>query len=182
MNKSLCKPSLYIALLFGSFIAQIASAQTSGKAAVLQCEHLLNPIGIDSRHPRLSWLMTDDRQGAAQTAYQIIAGTDSAAVNAGKGDSWLTTKISSAANLVSYQGKALQPFTKYYWRVQLWDQTGKKLHSSAIASFETGMMDMRNWKGSWISDNKGIAVNPAPYFRHTFKVAKQIRSARAYIA
>ncbi|MEN0053706.1 MAG: family 78 glycoside hydrolase catalytic domain [Mucilaginibacter sp.] len=182
MNKYLCKSALCIALLLGSFITQIAVAQTPGKAADLQCEHLFNPIGIDSQHPRLSWLMADGRQRAAQTAYRVITGIDSAAVSTGKGDSWLTAKISSAANLVTYQGKALQPFTKYYWRVQLWDQTGKKLQSSTVNSFETGMMDMRNWKGSFISDNKGIAVNPAPYFRHTFKVDKQIRSARAYIA
>ncbi|MDN3549108.1 alpha-L-rhamnosidase [Mucilaginibacter aquaedulcis] len=182
MNKSLCKPVLYIALLLGSVITQPADAQTPGKATGLQSEHLINPIGLDSQHPRLSWQMADNREGATQTAYQLIAGTDSVAVSSGKGDSWLTAKISSAANLVSYQGKALLPFTKYYWRVQLWDGTGKRLQPSSIASFETGMMDMRNWKGSWISDNKGIAVNPAPYFRHTFKVAKQIRSARAYIA
>lgn len=182
MKQPLCKLELYIALLFNSLFIIPAYAAVPGKAAGLQCEHLLNPIGIDAPHPRLTWLLTDEQQGAAQTAYQLFVGTDSASVSAGKGDSWLTTKIMSAANLVSYQGKPLQPFTKYYWRVQLWDQAGKKLSASAIASFETGMMNMRNWKGSWISDNKGIAVNPAPYFRRTFKIAKSIRSARAYIA
>jgi alpha-L-rhamnosidase len=183
MKQPLCKLALYIALLFNSlFIIKTANADVPAKVTGLKCEYLINPIGIDARHPRLAWLLADDRQGAAQTAYQLVVSTDSVSVSAGKGDSWLTAKVISAANLVSYQGKALQPFTKYYWRVQLWDQAGKKLNPSAIASFETGLMDMQNWKGSWISDNKGIAVNPAPYFRHTFKVAKQIRSARAYIA
>ena len=174
---------LYIALLFNSFfIIKTASADVPAKATGLKCEYLVNPIGIDARHPRLTWLLADGRQGAAQTAYQLIVGTDSAAVSTGKGDNWLTAKVISTANLVSYQGKTLQPFTKYYWRVLIWDQTGKKLSPSPIASFETGLIDMSNWQGSWISDNKGIAVNPAPYFRHTFKVAKQIRTARAYIA
>ncbi|MDN5286078.1 MAG: alpha-rhamnosidase [Mucilaginibacter sp.] len=183
MKPPLCKLALYIALLFNSlFIIKTANADVPAKVAGLKCEYLINPIGIDARHPRLAWLLADDHQGAAQTAYQLVVGADSAAVSIGKGDSWLTAKVISATNLVSYQGKALQPFTKYYWRVQLWDQAGKKLNPSPIASFETGLMDMRNWQGSWISDNKGIAVNPAPYFRHTFKVAKQIRSARAYIA
>ena len=182
MKRLLCEPTLYIALLFNFFIINPGFADIPGKAAGLQSEHLVNPIGIDSRHPRLSWLLADERQGAAQTAYQISVGTDSMSVINGKSDSWQTAKVVSSANLVSYQGKPLQPFTKYYWRVQLWDQAGKKLAPSTVASFETGMMDMRNWKGSWISDNKGIAVNPAPYFRHTFKVARQVRSARAYIA
>ncbi|NHA07012.1 family 78 glycoside hydrolase catalytic domain [Mucilaginibacter sp. HC2] len=182
MKQLFCKPALYIALLFHFFIANTSFAGSPGKAAGLQCEHLTNPIGIDSRYPRLSWLLVDERQGAAQTAYQISVGTDSISVINGKSNIWQTTKVVSSTSLVSYQGKPLQPFTKYYWRVQLWDQAGKKLLPSDVASFETGMMDMRNWQGSWISDNKGIAVNPAPYFRHTFKVAKQIRSARAYIA
>lgn len=174
---------LYIALLFNSIlIIQSAKAAEPAQAVNLKCEYLSNAIGIDAKHPRLTWAMADAQQGAAQTAYQLFVGTDSVAVGAGKGDSWTTTKITSATNLVTYNGKVLQPFTKYYWRVQLWDQAGKKLSSSAITSFETGMMEMRNWKGSWISDNKGIAVNPAPYFRNTFKVGKTIKSARAYIA
>nr|WP_183558012.1 alpha-L-rhamnosidase [Mucilaginibacter sp. SP1R1]MBB6148204.1 alpha-L-rhamnosidase [Mucilaginibacter sp. SP1R1] len=183
MKIRLCKHALYTALLLSSFfIIKTSNAAEPGRAAGLKCEYLINPIGIDATHPRLAWLLADTRQGAAQTAYQLFVGTDSAIVTAGKGESWLTAKIMSATNLVSYQGQQLKPFTKYYWRVQLWDQAGKKLSSSATASFETGMMNMRNWKGSWISDNKGIAVNPAPYFRHTFKIAKPIRSARAYIA
>lgn len=174
---------LCIALLFNGFlIIQTAKAAEPAKASGLRCEYLSNPIGIDAKHPRLTWLMADAQQGAAQTAYQLFVGTDSVAVSTGKGDSWVTTKVASTENLTSYNGKALQPFTKYYWRVQLWDQAGKKLSASTIASFETGMMEMRNWKGSWISDNKGIAVNPAPYFRHTFNTSKTIKSARAYIA
>ncbi|HEY9197584.1 MAG TPA: alpha-L-rhamnosidase N-terminal domain-containing protein, partial [Mucilaginibacter sp.] len=126
--------------------------------------------------------MNDKAQGAAQSAYQLYVGTDSAAVSTSKGNAWTTTKIASSNNLAIYSGRQLKPFTKYYWRVQLWDKTGKRLTASPVASFETGMMSMQNWKGSWISDNKGIAVNPAPYFRNTFKVVKPIRSARAYIA
>ncbi|HEY8915827.1 MAG TPA: alpha-L-rhamnosidase N-terminal domain-containing protein, partial [Chitinophaga sp.] len=157
---------------------------TNGYAQVshLSCEHLYQPLGIDNPDPRFSWVLEDSSRGALQTAYQLTIGTDSAAVAAGKGDSWTTAKVTSAASLVTYNGKALQPFTKYYWRVQLWGQGGKKMSPSAISSFETGMMDMRNWQGAWISDSKGIAEKPAPYFRHTFNIKKQIRSARAYIA
>ncbi|WPV00438.1 family 78 glycoside hydrolase catalytic domain [Mucilaginibacter sp. cycad4] len=179
MKHPLCKPLLSIALLFCFF--SVTEAQTPG-AAGLKSEYLINPIGIDNAHPRLTWLMDDKTQGAAQSAYQLFVGTDSIAVSAAKGNAWATTKIASSTNLAIYSGRQLKPFTKYFWKVQLWDQTGKKLSASPIVSFETGMMGMQNWKGSWISDNKGIAVNPAPYFRNTFKVAKPIRSARAYIA
>ncbi|WEA03277.1 alpha-L-rhamnosidase [Mucilaginibacter sp. SJ] len=179
MKHPLCKPLLSIALSFYFF--SVTQAQTPG-AAGLKSEYLVNPIGIDNAHPRLSWLMNDKAQGAAQSAYQLFVGTDSVAVSTSKGSSWTTSKIASSNNLAIYSGQQLKPFTKYFWLVQLWDRTGKKLAPSAINSFETGMMGMQNWKGSWISDNKGIAVNPAPYFRNTFKVIKQVRSARAYIA
>lgn len=48
--------------------------------------------------------------------------------------------------------------------------------------FETGMMDIRNWQGAWISDGKDIHYKPAPYFRKKFTAAKSIKSARAYVA
>ncbi|GGB19368.1 alpha-L-rhamnosidase [Mucilaginibacter rubeus] len=179
MKHPLCKPLLSIALSFCFY--SVTHAQTPG-AAGLKSEYLVNPIGIDNTHPRLTWLMNDKAQGAAQSAYQLFVGTDSVAVVTSKGNAWATTKIASSNNLVIYSGQQLKPFTKYFWKVQLWDRAGKKLAPSAINSFETGMMGMQNWKGSWISDNKGIAVNPAPYFRNMFKVTKQIRSARAYIA
>jgi alpha-L-rhamnosidase len=179
MKHPLCKPLLCIALIccFSSAI----HAQTP-KASGLKCDYLITPIGIDAVHPRLTWLMDDQAQGAAQSAYQLFVGTDSAGVAGGKGSAWTTAKIASSNNLALYNGQSLKPFTKYYWKVQLWDQAGKKLTSSKVTSFETGMMGMQNWQGSWISDNKGIAVNPAPYFRNTFSVKKTIRSARAYIA
>ena len=152
------------------------------KAYNLQCEHLTNPIGIDLQHPRLSWMMNDEREGARQTAYQLFVSTDSLALSKGIGSTWQTVKINTDKSLVNYQGKALSPFTKYYWRVSVWDKDGKPGEASAISAFETGMMDQRNWKGSWISDNKDIHAKPAPYFRDVFSVDKKIRSARAYIA
>ena len=73
------------------------------------------------------------------------------------------------------------PFTKYYWRVNSWDQSGVRSVSS-VAAFETGMMDVSNWKGAWISDGTDIDLKPAPYFRKQFSAERKIRSARAYIA
>jgi len=146
----------------------------------LQTEHLINPIGIDEAHPRLQWLLKDSRQGAKQTAYQLIIGTDSSAVLRGEGNSWATAQTSSEAMLVAYDGKPLNPFTRYYWKVKVWDKDNKQL-SSAVCSFETGMMGER-WRGAWISDSKGIEARPAPYFRKAFRTKKAIKSARAYIA
>jgi len=149
--------------------------------ANLRCEYLVNPLGIDSPAPRLSWLISDTRQGAIQTSYRIVAGTDSASLSNGSGSLWDSGKVDSDRMLVTYSGKELKPFTKYYWSVQVWDRDGIK-STPVTASFETGMMKQESWKGSWISDEYGMEKKEAPYFRKEFTVNGKIISARAYIA
>lgn len=112
--------SVFVLVGFG--LSATSFAGTGAPVSALKCEHLTNPIGIDALHPRLSWLMTDIKQGAAQSAYRLYIGTDSAGVATGKSVNWKSSKIVSSANLVTYNGKRLMPFTKYYWRVELWDQ------------------------------------------------------------
>ncbi|MBL7965481.1 MAG: family 78 glycoside hydrolase catalytic domain [Prolixibacteraceae bacterium] len=148
----------------------------------LQCEHLANPIGIDNHNPRLQWQMNDSREGALQTAYQLLVGTDSVEVASGKGNCWNTDRIQGPEMLITYAGKTLQPFTRYYWSVTLWDKDHQKMAASRIASFETGMMHISNWKGEWISDSKDINLKAAPYFRKQFQPSGKVKSARIYMA
>lgn len=147
----------------------------------LQTEHLETPLGIDNPNPRFSWKLDDNRKGAEQTAYRIVVGKDSLEVLDGNGDSWDTGKTASADMLATYAGEVLQPFTRYFWKVVAWDKNGKQRHSR-VAAFETGMMDMDRWQGTWISDGHDANYRPAPYFRKEFGIGKEIRSARAYIA
>jgi alpha-L-rhamnosidase len=157
-------------------------AQPSGPVVTgMQTEHLTNPLGIDAAHPRLSWRLNGSERGAGQMAYALVAGTDSAAVLAGRGTIWQTGKRSGPAQLVTYDGPPLQPFTRYYWRVTVWGREGQA-GQGPVASFETGMLDQSHWKGSWITDTKDIRTKPAAYFRHSFSLAKRIASARVYIA
>lgn len=151
------------------------------KITGLQTEHLVNPIGIDSYAPRLSWQLNDNRPNAHQTAWQVSVGTDSAQVSNGIGKEWQTSKSLSANQLIAYAGKALRPFTKYYWRIGLWDKDGKPV-KPATGSFETGMMQVKNWQGTWISDRESIKAKAAPYFRKVFESNKKIVAARAYIS
>ncbi|WP_324677342.1 alpha-L-rhamnosidase [Hymenobacter sp. GOD-10R] len=157
-----------------------AQAYTPAGAVDLRCEYLVNPLGLDAPRPRLSWRLDDNRRGARQQAYQLVVGTDSLSVSQGKGAVWNPGKIASDQQLVTYAGQALRPFTKYFWRVQVWN--GGNAPASRVASFETGLMTMKNWQGTWISDTRDVALRPAPYFRKGFGVAKKVKSARAYIA
>lgn len=147
----------------------------------LKCEYLVDPLGVDVRSPRLTWKQVDDRKGAFQTSYRIMVDKDSLSLASGKASGWNTGWVRASKNLVHYKGKALEPYTRYFWKVDITDHTGKLISSPRIASFETGLMEMNNWKGSWISDVHDINLKPAPYFRKIFSATKKIRTARAYI-
>lgn len=108
-------------------------------------------------------------------------GRDSAAVAAGCGDVWDSGRTDSDGMLVRYAGPKLDPFTRYYWAVTVWDKDYAR-SSSGVAAFETGMMGAGNWQGCWISDHHDINHKPAPYFRKEFSVGKRVKSARAYVA
>src|SRR5580698_1121681 len=61
-------------------------AQPSGPVVTgMRTEHLSDPLGIDATHPRLSWRLKGGERNTEQTAYALIAGTDSAAILAGEG-------------------------------------------------------------------------------------------------
>ena len=111
--------TFYSVLLLILISIQVNAQQ--GQPSNLKCEYLVNPIGIDGSAPRLHWQLGDEREGARQSGYQVIVGTDSTEVAKGMGNCWKSKKIKSADQLVTYRGKALQPFTKYYWMVTVWD-------------------------------------------------------------
>ena len=147
--------------------------------AGLQCEHLVTPLGIDAAHPRLSWRLADTRSGARQTAYIVRVAADSLALESSP--VWTSGKVNTPDILINYNGKALQPFTRYYWSVEVWDKDGHK-SPAARSWFETGMISQSNWKGAWISDGIDVNLKPAANFRKVFSAGKAIKSARAYIA
>ena len=169
---------LQIPFLFLSIIS-ISNLKAQSLTA-LKTDYLVNPIGLDHTEPRFTWQLSDATIGAKQTAYRIFVDTDSSLLLNEKATVWDTGWIKSDANLISFSGKSLKPFTKYFWRVEIKNEKKKTLSNSA--SFEMGMMNMGNWQGSWISDNENIKIKPAPYFRNTFSTNKKIKSARAYIA
>lgn len=173
------RPLLFLA--FVTAVPFIPGCRPAAKVEGLRTEHLSSPVGIDSPAPRLSWMLTDPRKGACQLSYRILVGTDKEEVEKGTGPVWDSGTVVSDECLVTYSGPALEPFTRYWWKVVLEDGAGRPVSSEA-AFFETGTMG--NWSpdGEWIDDGKDIDWRPAPYFRKEFNVGKSLVSARAYIA
>ena len=164
-----------IALMFFGVLCNLHSQNKEIKLYDMKSEYLVNPIGLDVESPRLTWKIKDQRRGAIQSAYKINVGTDSMQVAAGNGSYWNTGKINSDDQMIIYGGKELKAFQKYYWSVTVWDKNNERIKSSQPASFEMGMMNIRNWKGSWISDSRDIDKKESPYFRKEFKILKKIK-------
>ncbi|MHC4256630.1 MAG: glycoside hydrolase family 78 protein, partial [Planctomycetota bacterium] len=62
-------PILILLLMFYS----ISKAENLNiKAANLKCEYRTNPLGIDVKNPRLSWIPQSNVRGQRQTAYHLI--------------------------------------------------------------------------------------------------------------
>ncbi|WP_455588420.1 glycoside hydrolase family 78 protein [Bacteroides rodentium] len=170
-----------ILILFAFLVCTAVQGQTSVCLTDLRSEHLDSPIGVDNPTPRLSWRMEDSRKGAVQTSWQIVVDEDSLNVVNGCGRMWNSGRNTSRNQLVTYAGKELRPFTKYYWKAICGDMEHKEI-ASPISCFEMGMMGMQHWQGAWIGDGKDIHHEPALYFRKKFEAGKEIKSARAYIA
>lgn len=160
----------------------VSSKKNNSKTEVqnLLCEYLEAPIGIDSEQPRFRWELKSERNGTMQKGYNLSVGTDSIEVSKGNGNMWKSIGENNAQSLVIYDGKKLAPFTKYYWGVKIIDDQNLESNFS-ISSFETGMIQQKNWKGSWITDNNDIHIKPAPYFRRTYTLKKKVKKAVAYI-
>lgn len=134
----------------------------------LRCEYGVNPIGIDAKAPRFSWIIPAHHRGAAQSAYRLCV-TEGATGKL----LWDTGKVCSDKSVnVSYQGDALRSRTQYEWTVTVWDETDAQ-GEPAKAVFETGILHDDEWKATWIRGGDLL--------RKAFHVGKKVRSARVYI-
>lgn len=150
------------------------------KVTQLRTEYLDDPIGIDAPRPRFTWRIESDAAGVRLQSSRIFVSSDSISLATGRRIHWQLL-LPGDDQLATYHGKPLLPFTRYYWKVVVTDSKGA-LISSPIARFETGMMSVDRWKGAWISDGHGIDERAAPYLRKNFRLARNIRSARAYVS
>ncbi len=142
------------------------------KAINLKTEYLINPIGIDIRHPRLFW---NCEGGTKQTAYRIVAKTDEQIV-------WDSGKVSSDSMHADYPND-LASRQRVEWNATLWDETDSKGESSETAFFETGLLSAGDFAAKWISGNYRVNPKkryPVDCFKKEFS-AHNVAKARLYI-
>lgn len=142
------------------------------KAINLKTEYLINPIGIDIRHPRLFW---NCEGGTKQTAYRIVAKTDEQIV-------WDSGKITSESMHADYPND-LASRQRVEWNATLWDETDSEGEPSETAFFETGLLSAGDFAAKWISGNYRVNPKkryPVDCFEKEFS-AHNVAKARLYI-
>jgi alpha-L-rhamnosidase len=156
-----------------------AVGQPSAPAGLL-VNGVSNPPAIERDATRFTWMSANSARGERQTAYQILVSSNADHLTAGTGDCWDSGKADSDKSAsVGYAGKPLAPTTRFWWKVRIWDQTGKAGKYSAPAYFDTGL-NQNEWTAHYIWDGTTNQNNFA-YFRKTFVITNRPDLAKVYV-
>ena len=149
--KVFCR-ALSILLLLSTLFTSSSQTQTPMiRPANLQCEFLINPLGIDNAHPYLSWIVESTQRGERQTAYRILVASTTERLASNTGDLWDTGKIATdMTSLVAYQGQPLVSHKACFWKVMAWGKDGKPGEWSEPAFWSMGILTPREWRSDWI--------------------------------
>ncbi len=119
--------------------------------ARLRCEYSVNPLGIDTPHPRLFWIVESNERGQQQSAYQILAASSTDLLERNTGDLWDSGKVASDQTIhIRYGGKELKSSQRVFWKVRVWNQHGAASAWSSPANWTTGLLAASDWHARWI--------------------------------
>ncbi|MDY9918468.1 MAG: family 78 glycoside hydrolase catalytic domain [Proteiniphilum sp.] len=166
---------LYIKLVTLVVTTFILGCSTSHEFSIsdLTCESLQDPLGINTLHPRFSWKNNSNRQGASQTAYQILVADNIQKLNENEANLWNSRKIDSSASvLIDYGGKVLHSGQLLFWKVRIWDENGKESSWSKPAKTSIGLLDREDWIASYIGYPSEKRFYSSPQLRKTFSLEK----------
>jgi alpha-L-rhamnosidase len=150
----------------------------------MRVESKRSPLGIDVLRPAFSWgYEASQARSQLQKAYRMIVSADKRSAEQGIGDVWDSGKVISRRSVhVLYEGSELRSRTRYFWKVQAWDQNDL-MTESAVDSWEMSLLAESDWSARWIGapvspDNE---LGPLPLFRQEFLLSKPVAGARAYV-
>lgn len=155
----------------------------------LKTDHQTTPLGFDNPVPEFSWMLQSTERGTEQTAFEILVSDNENKLDTG--NYWQSGKVAGNQTFsIRYEGESLKSFTRYFWKVRVWNQNGEISEWSKPSWFETSMMNPSDWKAQWISDKRLLPEKdedfyeetPNPLLRKEIKLKKEVKSARLYIA
>ncbi|MBR2328190.1 MAG: family 78 glycoside hydrolase catalytic domain [Clostridia bacterium] len=151
------------------------------KITDLRCEYMRNLVLTDRKTPLFSWVIESEKRNTVQTSYRLLVSDNISRLDGKSANLCPKGDIESNESMsVCYYGKALKPFTKYYWRVIVKNNHGETAVSD-IASFLTGRFDTR-FPAKWIGKQekqgkKRNAGAKSPYLFKRFTLNKEIKEA-----
>jgi alpha-L-rhamnosidase len=159
----------------------------------LRTEYRINPLGIDVRRPRLSWVLESGERGQEQRAHQILVATQPDVLTEEGADLWNSGRvdIDETAQIV-YAGTALASRQRAWWTVRVWDRDDRPSEWSEAAFWELGPLALTDWRAEWVSHptlapdadlpwaDELDGLVPSPLFRRSFTVRDGVDRARLY--
>jgi alpha-L-rhamnosidase len=145
------------------------------KIVRLRANHYKNPLGCDLINLSLSWVVEDTNAKKQESAEVIISKCADFTAEA------LVYESSSCKDADSRSfrpGIALEPCTRYYWKVKVVGDNGETAESET-ATFETGKLG-EPWNGIWITPDLDKDIHP--YMKKNFVLDGKVKSARVYAA
>ena len=145
----------------------------------LRVNQIAEALGLDVEKPVFSWKLKSEKQNTMQTKAQILVGK-----TAGGVDVWDSGEMSTDNSAgITFDGDVLQPETRYYVTVRVWNQDEEEAETSSW--FETGLMNgsISAWDGAkWIgapefnvaSEKLGVFV-----LESTFRIKKGTKAPQA---
>jgi hypothetical protein len=145
-----------------------------------RCEYRVDPLGIDTAAPRLSWVLASNQRAQMQTAYHVLVASSRGELDADRGDLWDSGRVASDRSvLVHYAGKPLASLATCHWKVRAWDKQDRPSAWSEPARWTTGLLQPADWKARWIVHPEDVATPPGPttalpLLRREFQVDKPV--------
>ena len=156
----------------------------------LRTEQMVDPMGLDTAVPRMSWRLESSQRNVMQTAYRILVASSPELLAQDKGDLWDSGKVESDASVwIPYQGKRLKSNQRVYWKVRSYTNRGETEWSEP-ARWGMGPLGEIHWGGRWIGWDAAFAWDredshsrlSSRYLRTEFKTqAKEIKYATLHL-
>ncbi len=162
------------------------SAKTFSQSKItineVSCNHFKGDATGVLDQPVFGWKLNSTENAQSQSKYQILVSSSLKNCLANVGDVWDSRPEKSSIQInIPFNGKPLISSKTYYWKVKIWDQSGKETTWSKPASFITGLIKNEDFKGEWITSNKE-KKQAAPLFRKSFTLSALPQNAIIHIA